>query len=64
MPDPVSSLEQGRDALCGINDLLVSITAGNLHQVDPGNLYALLDLVRDRLDAACLAIEAEQQRRD
>lgn len=42
-------LDRATDALAGIADLLVSIERSNLHQVDPGNLYALLELVREAL---------------
>lgn len=54
-------VERGRDALCGIGDLLCSVGRGNLHLVDPDNLYALLDLVREQLDEANLAIKACQK---
>ena len=61
MPDPAEMLESGRDALCGISDLLGSVNQGNLHLVDPGNLYALLELVRRQLDEASLAMAAQKK---
>lgn len=59
--DPAELLELGRDALGGIADLLVSINRGDLHQVDPGNLYSLLVLVRQNLAEASLAFERERK---
>ncbi len=51
-------LDRAVDALGGINDLLASVTSGNLHQVDPGNLHALLELVRTRIDEARTGADA------
>lgn len=48
-------IDQATDALAGISDLLCSIERGNLHQVDPGNLYSLVEVVRVRLVQAGIA---------
>ncbi|MDN5785727.1 hypothetical protein [Pseudorhodobacter sp.] len=45
-------LDRAGDALCGIDDLLCSISNGNLHLVDPNNLSALLQLVHDQIRRA------------
>lgn len=51
-PHPGDIVGQAADALGAVCDLLVSVTRHDLHQVDPGGLYALLALVRERLEAA------------
>ena len=58
---PGDILGQALDALGAVHDLLCSVTRGDLHQVDPNNLSALLDLIRARMVAAEAAINAPKQ---
>lgn len=59
--NPDEMLERGKDALCGINDLLVSVGRGDLHMVNPGNLYCLIELVCRELDQAARSLERDRK---
>lgn len=62
-PHPEDILDQAIDAMGAVTDLLCSIERGNLHMLDPGEFWALLVLLRERLKLAQAGFDARHKPR-
>lgn len=47
---PCERLSHARHALQGVIDLVCQIDSSDMHEVNPGNLYFLLDLIMQQIE--------------